>query len=171
MVPLLFPGFLVYVVKFGRILVTYAKNLILIAFIDWRASVSNFKKWFKKVSVIIKSTTGSPYERESNEWKYAVHKYFNFIFSYFHRGPTGLGGARLQERKKPVKLISAARSEAVCSVARTFWLLMQSSEAAAATHAPPWSSLRPCRTPRLCTTIAGKSKFCPKIMRPSFLPN
>ena len=59
----------------------------------------------------------------------------------------GLGGARLQE-KKTVKLISTARSEAVCSVARTFWLLMQSSEAAAAaTHALPWSSLRPCRTP------------------------
>ena len=70
-----------------------------------------------------------------------------------------------KKEKNPVKLISAVRSEAVCSVARTFWLLMQSSEAAA-THAPPWSSLRPCRTPRLCTTIAGKSKFCPKIMRP-----
>ena len=35
-------------------------------------------------------------------------------------------------RKKTIKLISTARSEAVCSVARTFWLLMQSSEAAAA---------------------------------------
>ena len=100
-----------------------------------------------------------------------VTKYQISFFHIFYSGPTGLGGARLQERKKPVKLISAARNEAVCSVARTFWLLMQSSEAAAAappaaTHAPPWSSLRPCRTPRLCTTIAGKSKFCPKIMRP-----